>query len=72
MTDTETYQVGAWITGVIAFLAAWLYAVTAYGWFLGLGLGWIPAAFIGVVAGFLWPLIALAVAGLAILLLKGG
>jgi hypothetical protein len=58
----ELYGCGALVVGVPAFLAAWIYAVGTYGWFLGGGLGWIPAFFIGVIVGLLWPLLlALAV-----------
>ena len=54
------YRVGAAIIGGVAFLGSWGYAVARYGWFLGLGLGWLPAAVIGAVVGLLWPLVALA------------
>lgn len=33
------------------FLACWVYAAAAYGWFLGISLGWIPSAFFAVVSG---------------------
>jgi hypothetical protein len=39
--------------GIAVFLMGWAYAVAAYGFFLGLGLGWLPAAFLGVIALFL-------------------
>lgn len=63
------YAIGAWITGVLAFLASWAYAVASWGFLLGVGLGWIPALFIGAIAGLLWPLIALAVGGIILLLI---
>ena len=31
------------IIGIIAFIVGWIYAVCAFGFFLGLGLGWFPA-----------------------------
>ena len=50
------YGVGALVVGGLAFLGSWVYAVSAYGWFLGGGLGWFPAIFIGMIVGALWPL----------------
>lgn len=49
-----------WIVGVAAFFGCWGYAVATYGWFLGIGLGWLPSLFIAVIAGVAWPLIAIA------------
>lgn len=40
------------------FLVGWGYAIAQYGFFLGVGLGWVPAALIAAIAGFLWPLLA--------------
>jgi len=54
------YKIGAFITGVLAFIASWAYAAISWGFLIGVGLGWIPAIFIGIIAGFIWPLIALA------------
>ena len=48
------------LTGLVAFVVSWLYSVASYGLFLGIGLGWLPSAVVGVVVGFLWPLVALA------------
>ena len=64
----DTYEWGARITGMIAFIGFWIYAIASYGIFLGGGLGWIPAAFLGVAAGLLWPLIVAALTILAILI----
>lgn len=65
------YLKGAWIVGILSGLAAWVYAVGTWGWFLGIGLGWLPAAGVGIVAGLAWPLIALALGGFVLLLLAG-
>lgn len=56
----EGYRVGAWITGVITFFGSWIYAMASYGFFLGVGLGWIPSLVIAFLAALLWPLIAAA------------
>lgn len=49
------------VVGGVSFVAAWIYSVLRYGWFLGIGLGWLPALCIGAVAGLLWPLLVVAV-----------
>jgi hypothetical protein len=66
------YENGFWIVGVIAFLASWIYAVAQYGFFLGVGLGWLPAAAIGFIAGLLWPLVVLVVGALVLFVLWAG
>ncbi|MCM2263748.1 MAG: hypothetical protein NDI73_00995 [Desulfuromonadales bacterium] len=50
--------------GVSVFFGSWVYAIKTYGWFLGLGLGWIPSIFLGVMAGLFWPVAILIVLGL--------
>jgi len=42
--------------GISVFFGSWVYAIKAYGWFLGLGLGWIPSFFLGIIAGMFWPI----------------
>ena len=61
-------MVGVWIVGVISFIAIWLYSLASWGLLIGLMIGWIPALIGGVILGFLWPLVVLAVIGLIILL----
>src|SRR3974390_180539 len=43
---------------VITFIACWIYCITAYDFVLGVGFGWIPAAFCAGIIGwsvfFLW------------------
>ena len=62
------YWIGAWITGILAFIASWIYAIACYGFFLGVGLGWIPALCIGYLAGLIWPLLAIGVVAVIILI----
>jgi hypothetical protein len=64
----KAYQVIASIVGGIAFLIGWGYAIMTFGFFLGGGLGWIPALFIAVLAAALWPLLLLAAIGFFIFL----
>ena len=58
-----TYPIVGLITGVIVFFACWICAIASWGFLLGVGLGWIPSFFIAVIAGFIWPLLALILVG---------
>lgn len=58
----EFYTGVGYLVGLVTFVGCWIYAVVVYGWFLGIGLGWLPSFFIAVVAGFLWPFIVVAIA----------
>lgn len=60
----QTYFGFAYLVGIPAFLGSWWYAIDRWGWFIGLGLCWLPALCIGVIAGLAWPLILLAAVGL--------
>jgi hypothetical protein len=50
--------------GVSVFFGSWAYAIKTYGWFLGLGLGWIPSFFLGFMAGMFWPIAIILILGL--------
>ena len=65
------YSIGAIITGAIAFLAIWFYSFIAWGFLIGLAIGWLPAMIGAVLFGALWPLVVLAIAGFAILIFAG-
>jgi len=56
------------LTGSIVFIGIWIYALATWGLLLGLIFGWIPALIGGFIAGLFWPIIALAVIGIAILI----
>jgi hypothetical protein len=60
------YQTGFAITAVLTFFISYVYCIFTYGFLFGVGLGWLPSLIVAVIAGLLWPLIALAV--IAILL----
>lgn len=51
---------GGWglLTGGIGFLIIWIYAMSEWGFLLGLMFGWIPAIIGGIILAFLWPLVA--------------
>ncbi len=53
------YGFWAVITGVLAFIAIWIYAIIQWGLLLGLMFGWLPALIGGFVLGLLWPLVVL-------------
>lgn len=52
----DVYRIGFWITWVLTFLLVWIGCSVGYG-FLGFALGWMPAAIVGLIAAYLWPLI---------------
>jgi uncharacterized membrane protein YeaQ/YmgE (transglycosylase-associated protein family) len=63
---SKVYSVFATILGFLAFIASWIYAVSEWGFLLGVGLGWVPAFFIGLLVGLIGPFL-LTIAGLALL-----
>lgn len=56
-----------YLVGVVTFIGCWIYAIAAFGWFLGIGLGWLPSIFIALIAAYVWPLILLGIGGLFVL-----
>ena len=68
--DSEWYGIGFVITAIITFIGSWIYCIATYGFLLGVGLGWLPSIIVAVIAGALWPLIALAIAAIAFLIFK--
>lgn len=56
--------------GVVTFIGAWAYCAMTYGFVLGLGLGWFPAAICAGIVG--WVTVFLWGAALLIILLIGG
>jgi len=57
----DIYRIGFGITWITLFLAGYAYAIIEYGFFLGLGLGWIPAVFCALIGALLWPLFVIGV-----------
>ena len=62
MSGDDVYSFGALITGVIVFIGSWIYCIAEYGFLFGVGLGWLPSIIVAVIAGALWPLIAIGIA----------
>ena len=62
---TDLGWIFAALTGPATLLAVWIYCAATYGFFLGFGLGWIPALILALLVIlatiFLWPLAAVAV-----------
>ncbi len=54
----ETGVVLGWITGLLTFIAAYIYCIATYGFLFGLGLGWLPSGILAAIVGgltvFLW------------------
>ncbi len=67
--DDEYWAVGTAV-GFLVFVGCWIYCIFAYGFLLGVGLGWLPALICGFLAAALWPLIILGVAILGFIALK--
>lgn len=57
----RVYKAGAWITGILTFIVCWIYAISAYGFLLGVGLGWLPSGIVAVIAAYLWPLLLIGI-----------
>jgi len=53
----SVYAIGGYLTWVVVFFGAYAYCIFEYGFLLGVGLGWLPAAITATVAAFLWPLL---------------
>jgi hypothetical protein len=69
MSNDDVYNLGFSITAFIVFWGSWIYCIATYGFLLGVGLGWLPSIIVAVIAGVLWPLIALLIAiGIAVIL----
>ena len=58
------------IIGVIIFFVGWIYAMGEFGFFLGLGLGWIPALFVAWILDF-FVVIVLGLLGISIQAIVG-
>ena len=46
------------IITVLTFLGCWAYAIALWGWFIGGGLGWMPAVVIAGIVALLFPIAA--------------
>jgi hypothetical protein len=60
------YLLGVCLFGGLSGIATWLYAIAKWGFLLGVGFGWIPAAVVAFVVGWCWPIV------LFLLFLLGG
>jgi hypothetical protein len=56
--SSNGYEIGMFLTGFVFFFIGWIYCISAYGFFIGVIFGWIPALIIAFFAGLLWPLLA--------------
>ena len=60
------YVVVGIIVWVLSFAGFWIYAISEYGFLVGVSLGWLPAAIAATIVAGLWPLIALVVGGIVL------
>ena len=62
-----------WITGLLTFIAAYIYCIATYGFLFGLGLGWLPSGILAAIVGgltvFLWGPAIVAACGVVLLIL---
>ncbi len=58
------YWIGYAIFFVLIFLGCWIYSIAAYGFMIGVMIGWIPSAIVAGIVSLFWPLIVLAIAAL--------
>ena len=63
--DEEFYWTGYKISFVFVFLGCWIYCIAAYGFLLGVGLGWLPSLIAAGIISLLWPLL---LAGIVIII----
>jgi len=66
--SSDTYWGIAALVGFVTFLGSWLYCIATYGFLVGVGIGWLPSAITAVVAGVLWPVIALGVLAIVVMI----
>ncbi len=71
MDELEWYNVIGWTLGVLTFLGIWIFAFIAWGFLIGLAIGWLPGIVAGVLMRWLWPLFALLILGAAALFALG-
>lgn len=70
MEPTKGYWIGYWTTWLILFIGFWIYAISEYGFLLGVGIGWLPSIIAASILAFLWPVAAIGIAVIAYLLLS--
>lgn len=67
--DSQWYNIGFIITALITFVGSWIYCIATYSFLLGVGLDWLPSLIVAYIAGLLWPLIALGITGIVVLII---
>lgn len=51
----NTYTFVAILVGLTVFVAVWLYAISSWGFLIGISLGWLPATIAAYIIGIFWP-----------------
>jgi len=70
MADSDWYWTGYYICWVIMFIGCWIYCIAVYGFLFGVGLGWLPSIIVAGLVSLLWPIIVLAIIGIAFFIYK--
>ncbi len=55
MDGGSIYWAIGYILAIVTFFASWAFAIASWGFLLGVGLGWIPSFFIGLIAFAIGP-----------------
>jgi len=69
MDEHEWYWFGYKICFGIVFIGCWIYCIAAYGFLLGVGLGWLPSLIAAGVIALAWPLVFLLLLIIAVIIL---
>lgn len=51
------YLTIAGIVGFLIFAGVWIYAITSWGFLIGIMIGWIPAMIAAAIGAYLWPIV---------------
>lgn len=64
------YKVGYAISFVIVFLGCWIYCVAAYGFLLGVGIGWFPSIIAAAIVSVFWPFVLIGAVAIVIMIVS--
>lgn len=62
ITGSDVYGGISILVWVLVFVGTWIGCIVNYGFLLGVGLGWLPAAIVATISALLWPLALIAIA----------
>jgi len=68
--DSSWYPLGYLITWIIIFVGCWIYTIVAYGFLIGVGIGWFPSAIAATILSILWPIFLIIIVLFVVNLMK--